>query len=492
MTTKNTVSTHVNSARHEDSKAIKGSDLVHLQTSVVNAPVVTHRKFGLGSLSSLSLLCSSFVITAFSLAEMSLAVLVSFLVFGGIGLMIARRFDRTSALIFLSVYSLGVIATIILYYHYIAVYGVPYFVGGSDDLMYEEFGRLVSRQLGLLDYGAIRGNIVLWSHNSVGYVYLVSLLHQFSDLFGGFHTMIPRLFNLMCLGLISVGVYKTSLLVSLRPQTSVKAALFAGLLPLMVYTSAHTYRDIFISVLFVWLVYLWTSAARKVELRSTFILVLFTLITIVVLFEFRKGQVFVAALIGIIGLLSQKQYTGIKGVAVILALAIAGVSCFFFASYIDQEIAGFLLQADRYSVYRVDVTGGGLSAVVFNTPPPMGYVLRVAYALISPLPALSSRLYEVWLSVGTIIQFFFIPFLFIGIVLSIRDRFRWVLIGAFVMLFVGMAMFTFAGRHIVQWLPFAIILASIGYERYQSYCTTIFGSMGLLGMAMAITYVLIK
>ena len=158
MTTKNTVSTHVNSARHEDSKAIKGSDLVHLQTSVVNAPVVTHRKFGLGSLSSLSLLCSSFVITAFSLAEMSLAVLVSFLVFGGIGLMIARRFDRTSALIFLSVYSLGVIATIILYYHYIAVYGVPYFVGGSDDLMYEEFGRLVSRQLGLLDYGAIRGN----------------------------------------------------------------------------------------------------------------------------------------------------------------------------------------------------------------------------------------------------------------------------------------------------------------------------------------------
>lgn len=466
--------------------------MIHLQASAVNVQVMRAKKFGLGSLSSLSLFGSSLVIIAFSLAEMSLAVPISFLVFGGIGLMIARRFDRTSAQIFIVVYRLGVIAAIILYYSYITAYGVPYLLGGSDDLHYEKAGAYFSEQYGLLDYGVIRGNVVKWSHNSVGYVYLVGVFHRFSDLFGGFHTMIPRLFNLMCLGLISVGVYKISLLFSLRQRTAVIAALFAGLLPMMVYTAAHTYRDIFISLWFVWLIYLWTSAGRTVDLRSIFIPILFTLIAMVVLFEFRKGQAFVVPLIGVIGLLSQKQYTGIKRVAVILALIIAGVSCFFFAAYIGQESAGFLLQADRYSVHRVEVTGGGLSTVVFTTPPPMGYLLRVAYALISPLPVLSSRVYQIWLSLGTIVQFFFIPFLFIGIALSIRDRFRWVLIGAFGMLLVGMAMFTFQIRHIVQFLPFGVILASIGYERYRSSRAIIFGSMGLLGVEMATIYVLIK
>lgn len=450
------------------------------------------KRFGLRSASSLAMFFSATVITIFSLAEMSLAVLIAFLLFVVVGLMITCKFDRTSARIFLVVYGVGVIATIILYYHYIATYGVPYLLGGSDDLHYEEFAGNFSRQFGLLDYSAIRKDLGLSWHNSVGYIYLVGILYRFSGLFGGFYTMIPRLFNLMCLGLISVGIYKISLLLSLRQRTAVIAALFAGLLPLMVYTSAHTYRDIFISVWFVWLVYLWTSVGRAVDRRSFIVPMLFTLIAMGILFEFRKGQAVVVALIGFIGLLSRKQYTGINVIGVTLALIIAGAFCFIFAEYIDQEMAELFRQGVSYSEYRVEETGGGLSAVVFKTHPPMGYLLRVAYALISPLPVLSSKLYEIWLSVGTIIQFFFIPFLFIGIVKSIRNRSHWVLLCAFVTLFVGMAMFTFQIRHIVQCLPFAVILASIGYEQYRSCRATIFGSMGLLGIAMAMMYLLIK
>ena len=38
---------------------------------------------------------------------------------------------------------------------------------------------------------------------------------------------------------------------------------------------------------------------------------------------------------------------------------------------------------------------------------------------------------------------------------------------AFLLLFVGMSMFTFTIRHIVQYLPFGVLLTAFGIEKYQ-------------------------
>ena len=52
--------------------------------------------------------------------------------------------------------------------------------------------------------------VVPW-HNSTGYIYLIALLNKFSQIFDGFNTMLPRLFNGFALGLIGFATYKIAL-----------------------------------------------------------------------------------------------------------------------------------------------------------------------------------------------------------------------------------------------------------------------------------------
>jgi hypothetical protein len=450
---------------------------------------------GLKTASNLVLVLSFFVIFWFTLSQWSLDILMAYLIFGGVGFLIAPRKNQTGSRIYLIVYGLATVSSVVLYLNFESIHGVPYWEGGSDELDYEEVGKEFATHFNFLEYGEIRRSLVAPWHNSVGYIYLNGLMTKFSQIFGGEHTMVPRLFNVACLGVIAIQVFRLGDSLALRRETAISAAFIAGCLPIMMFMAGNTLRDIPICMLLLALVLIWTFDRAGRPRYSMFGTLAFSLLLIIPLVELRLAHAFVGILIVATGLLarhdSRRFYSWLFGI-----ILVGGVCIWAYVQvgdFFSSKVMGFIVSSGEYTDYRTsEDVGGGLSLVVFETPPPLGWILRTAYALVSPLPELSTNLYKVWLNLGTAVQFLFIPFVFLGYRMAIWNRRWWVVLSAFTLLFIGMAMFTFQIRHIVQYLPFAVLIAAFGYERYRGRHGNVFAVMTGMGALLAVIYFILK
>ncbi|MEM4724181.1 MAG: hypothetical protein QXP01_04145 [Candidatus Hadarchaeum sp.] len=441
----------------------------------------------------LALIFAACVIGVFAGVEGSHSIFIAFGLFLLIGLIVVRRQDGFATDLFLVVYSTGVIAAVVLYIIYMNRYGAPYYVGGSDDLNYELAAREVVYRLGILDYSSIRGGIVPPWHNSVGYVYLVSLLYRLGELFGGFHTMIPRLFNGMCLGILSIFSYQLALRLHCDRRTALYVGMFSGLLPIMVYNAAHTFRDIPISLLLLIGVYIWTPQLESSRLGPRMLRWAVTLLLVLLLSELRFYQSIVLLIVAFAGdVIAPNRLSSNKKMLYALSIVIAAITLLWI---LREDIAVYAQRLEdtheEYTEYWADLSEG-LSAYVFTAPLPLGYILRIGYALITPLPVASLEVERLWLSFGTIVQYFFLPFFGLGLLQSFKRPLMLPLLTAFLLLFSGMAFFTFISRHIVQALPYGVILAIMGYQQYRQYRTLVWALFGFVGVGLIVAYVLLK
>lgn len=425
----------------------------------------------------------------------SLSVLIAYLVFGVIGLMLIIRGGVISVRIYFTIYNIAVFAAVILALIFISDFGVPYWEGGSDELMYESTGLEFAGHYGLLDYGDIAGGIVTKSHNSVGYIYIVGLMAKLCEIFGGFDTMVPRLFNAMCLALLSTMIYIIALRLELQLKTAISAALFSGLLPLMMWVSVQTLRDIIqalflVTLLFVCLPY--SSGKRRFSKPVMFLL---SLLLVLGMMEIRKGQAFIAMIYVVYALFTT------KGVMrpIQLIFWVTPISLFIVYIYIrfntlfGDDVMNMMLSIDDYTDYRLNIAGEGVSSIIFKQQLfPVGWISRVVYALVSPLPVIYKRFDVAWLSFGTMLHILFIPFLGIGIKNAFSEKaWRHVLI-LFIFIFIGMTMFTFTIRHIIQYLPFAILLSSLGFDTYRGDPKKVWFVMVIIGLLLVVIYVIVK
>ena len=148
-------------------------------------------------------------IVVYSISESSLATLIFFIGYGLNGWLVITvlKLREEEKNIFFLVYGLSSIAAVILFYIYSHRYGVPFISGGSDDMSYENDAFLVSTSV--LKYNSTEIGFIVKNifHNSKGYIYIISLFMRVSSLIDGYDTMIPRLFNNMSLGFISLIVF---------------------------------------------------------------------------------------------------------------------------------------------------------------------------------------------------------------------------------------------------------------------------------------------
>lgn len=439
---------------------------------------------------------STLLILFYALGEGVAAIFAAYFIFGLVGLMFVFRGGSDLVRIYLTIYSLSSIAAVLLAWSYTLSYGVPYCVGGSDELMYEASGLEFGKNHGIFDYENIRGKIVEESHNSVGYVYLVGLLVKFSSIFDEFHTMVPRLFNAMCLSATSVLIFLIGQRLGLKKITSVNAALFTGCLPLMQWVSVQTLRDVVQTLLLVLLVFCWLPNDQGKWRYASLNILIFSILLFIPMWELRKGQVFVGFLFTIFVFLGNFFSLNLWRLF-LLMFPFLFLVLYFFSQYQDilfSDVNHFLDQIDSYNEYRSSSdVGGGVSQVIFNTPMfPFGWLYRISYALVSPLPVVFAPLYNLWLSFGTMIQIIFIPFLGMGLWRSITHSvWRYVAL-IFLLLFLGVAIFTFTVRQLIQSLPFGILLASFGFENYRRdpryvYLIGLFG-----GVILGLLYMIIK
>jgi hypothetical protein len=126
--------------------------------------VSTNRKFTRAEFSALLLMlfvCTVAVgMAVFAMAAQKPAIMIHFGLFGIVGVMISRTWGKKEARLFTWVFSSAVLAALAIYLIYLQRYGLPYYVGGSDDLRYELEAERVASTLGVFDYSSIRGGVV--------------------------------------------------------------------------------------------------------------------------------------------------------------------------------------------------------------------------------------------------------------------------------------------------------------------------------------------
>ncbi len=436
---------------------------------------------------------STVVVAIFSVVFQTAAVMIAFIVFGLLGLLFAHRAGKYACYLFVFVYCLNALIALAIYLIYLNHYGTPYYYGGSDDLNYEQWAQQVAQQLSVWDYASIRDGIVSKYHNSVGYIYFVSLLYRLGELWGGFHTMLPRLFNGMTLGLMAVLVFIIAKRNQLSRKIAASAALFVGLLPIMTFNAAHTFRDTLVSFLTLWVIFQWDKLLVGVSGQKYYQSWLWTIVIAGLMWELRQPQ---AAALLILGLLFdlflvQRIETSGRSRRFLHIIAIGGLAVIgLWRIGLDWVLNWVDSYAQIYTDYRLGVASG-LSNIIFSTPLPISIILRVFYGLIVPLPFVGTRFEELYQGTGTLVHLFFLPFLILGFRKPFYSPSKGLWVLSF-LLFYSMNLVTFTSRHIVVYLPYAALIVGWGYARHRKYRVPIWLTMLCGGVALTIVYAILK
>ena len=406
--------------------------------------------------------------------EQLLFVLVIFMLLAIIGLIISAKLGLNESKLFIIIYYLNVIAVISLYIIYMNRYGQPYYIGGSDDLGYEMGAQKIVQSLGIFDYFSIRGDILPNWHNSVGYVYLISLFYRIGQLLGGFHTFIPRIFNSFILALLSILVYRFAInKLKLNFNISFGVALFVGLAPIMMYNSAHTFRDIIVAFLMFLCIYVWSDYNKYIFSKQIIILAI-TLLIIFILWETRSLAAILTTLLIFFSYFDQKRKMvktfKSKQTIFFLFFILFGILVFFYL-YSQGNIGWLINKTIHYYVnYNEYVIGQskGLAKYGFNLIFPLNFLFRFIYLSIYPIPILSSEIERLWLSFGSIIQIFFLPYIIIGLWSLIKKKFALNIAFGFLITFIAVGTLSFTFRHICMFYPFGVLVAGYGYNYSRS------------------------
>lgn len=410
------------------------------------------------------------VVGVYGVVKMTPAVVVAFYAFGLLGLLAAAKMGLSERRLFQAVFCLNVLFMVGLYVIYMNRYGSPYSAGGSDDATFEKHAKTVATLVAPFDYAGIDVQVSVGTTKS--YVYLLSWLYRLSIPFGGFDTLIPRLLNALMLSLTALLVFRIGTeRLGLRRETSLVAGMVAGLLPMSMYVSAHTFRDPVITFILVLLVYLW-SGATNLRARRWVLLLLLTVFLLAVMWDMRERIAQVTILLLLFAFYQANRSNRIlRNVLLVILIVLVVFVALELADVIDffdsihwKWVAG---QINRYKWLRISYNQGGLGEAIFRAPPPWSLILRPAYLVISPLPVPSAEIERDWLSIGTILHVLSLPFVFLGAWYMVRRRQGLVFLLTLALLFASVAYVTFTDRHLVMYAPFGILVAAYGYERYR-------------------------
>lgn len=433
----------------------------------------------------------------YAIAQGSISVLVTFVLFGVSGSLVVSRCGRPSINLFLLSYGLVSFFSVVLYYIYNHRYGLPYFIGGSDDLSYELDAILVSKFSFLYNADTIKWLIEKPFHNSTGYIYIVSLLVALGDSLGGYDTLIPRIFNGAALGLTAVLVSRVAILMRVNDRWSIISGVWVIIFPIMFYSASHLFREAITGLILMLMLYHSLKICSFSDKKYNYFLLFHSVIPcilILVMLEFRYLYVIPmtmmlltswAVVVLPINKIRAFHLALIGPLVALLILVINELGVFIQGYGVIEVYADELSSGDRGGV-------DGLSLLLFNLPEPYQSVARFIYALITPLPVPNIDLERNLLGIGALVQFYYSTFVILGLKLMWRDpRYLPVLFG-FCVIFYSYMMGTFTFRHITQWFPFAVLIGVVGYCRYRAYKRVIFiFCTSLVGLA-SITYYSLK
>lgn len=350
-------------------------------------------------------------------------------------------------------YTVGVFFAVGLWIYWDSMYGVGYYLGKkTDDWFFDVYwtsGFVEKYGLNpiyikdhLNDISPSLGEL----HNSIGYVYLISLIRYFSEFFGGYHTLISIIFNFTFLG-FSLYALSSSLRRCYKKNFNLIFFLIF-LYPTVLTVSSHVFRDAIVMgllvLLFSYLIdYKYDYAGRLKFFFASFVILL-------IIFFFRMSVVPIALVCIFLSFVSF-SYRSIAFAFTVAVLASPWV-IIFFGDELSRLYSG-------YYEFNLERTSG-LVQRIFELPIYFGWVPRFIYLFYVPSPSLSNG-YQLFSSLAVPLQLFAAP----GLIKSVfSDKVPGEIKAFFLVIAFSVIVSTMTFRHVLMFLPFGVILWVFGYK----------------------------
>lgn len=386
----------------------------------------------------------------------------------GIVLLLAacRNLDDKAYRALAIVLSINFIFMLLLYCGYLAKYNTPYFLGDSDDYLFDKHAaELVTDRLFTPEQ--IQGTSGYIHYNAIGYICYLSWIVRISSYLGGYHPFAPRVLNVYYLSILCVLTYKY--FQRHESFTSDKKRLliyWLGLFPNAVYVSIHNFRDVLCSLLLFVVFYSWDRFPQKKIFDKSAIIIMTLFIAYWIYWTRSLMLLFVGVFI-LVSLLVGDRIIKLKFksfialvILLVILVQVANASGFFDLLEMYNSI---------YNEYFSDL-GSGLSQTIFTTPLlPFGILLRTLYGMIIPVPVMPTifdvdAFFQTLNSCGTIAQIFLLPYL----LYNFKALDKYVIV--FCIMYLAIILTTFGFRHLIMLYPFMAIMIGKVYFATTSNC----------------------
>lgn len=435
-----------------------------------------------------ALIFSIVIIT--SIVTFSLAIFVIHSLLALITIYLLSRKDYKSIKLYMIIFVVSHIFVFLIYLANISYYGTPYYIGGSDDLHFENEGRIIVDS-GIYNLSKIieSGIIGRW-HNTPFFSLLIAILIKYSEIFGGYTTFLPRIMNVyFLLWVCMVLEYLLKKYANFTDKkVSISIAIF-GLTPNIQYINSHVFRDTFNLLQIFLIIFLFDRIFTKGGNIKKIIYISLLSFLLYITYYTRKASLLFSAVICIL-ILANKMRIKSKYVLLLVAPLVVFTSLL--------EIININYYIFQYTAYNLDIAGEGLSRYVFMQPLfPFGIILRACYALITPFPDFFSLFREsakllydfvmFLIYIIVIIQILGIPF-----ALKRAIKLDWLAM-SFISWFLAVISATFTFRHVILYYPFLVSVGVDGYltARKKTRTYVLFLSLFAGGM-LSIIYLLLK
>lgn len=379
---------------------------------------------------------------------------------GLITLFFCFKTDFKTAKLWLTIFGVSMIYVFLIFLAYQLYYGEPYYIGGSDDLKFEQWGKAVYSS-GIYNPSKIMEHRIIGRfHNSPYFASYIARLIQFSKLFGEYTTYLPRIANTYyLLWTCMIIKYLLKKYTDLNSKTVYYSILAFAFMPNIQYINAHVFRDTFNLLQILLIVVLIDLLLNKARFHiKLFSIILLPLLLYYTYYTRANSILFAGVMIMLILSRRYKIKTRYIIIGIIPILTLSNLLELFRVQYYMETYSGFIS----------NIAGDGFSGVVFKQPLlPLGILFRGIYALLSPFPnflglfkdtsKILFDLVQLLIYLGVLLQILAIPF-----IVKRTLKLDWLAI-TFLSWFVAIIASTFTFRHFMLYYPFMSAVAVDGF-----------------------------
>lgn len=398
------------------------------------------------------------------------------------------------AKLYIIIFYLSILFVFLVYIGNEAYYGKPYYIGGSDDLQFEEQGKIVYNADLYTPKTVLESKIIGEYNSSPYFAVYISILMRFSDFFDGYSTFMPRIANiyyLIWICMILNHIFNKYFSLSSKKNFYITAGF--ALMPNIQYINSHVFRDTFNLLQMILIIHLFNVIITNKNLYYRLLsLIALPFLVFITYYTRTSSLVFPAVIIFLYTAKHLVDRYNIEKkyilISIISLIVITYVLNLFNLSYYIKT----------YTNYVLNIAGDGLSRFVFSPPLlPFGVFLRALYAFITPFPnfftlfnnsqQLIIDIIRMLIYFGVVVQILFIPFI-------IKRIIKFDLLSlSFLSWFLAVIITTFTFRHVIMYYPFMVAVAVDGYfDTTKKDRKIILCLSGVIAFCLGLLYIKLK